>query len=353
MAETLFDAVAHVTGIIPRPQTTMGGTMSVASEAPAIHEGRLTRPDGRTVAWSETGVLDGRPILRIPGTPGSRLSLRADQTPWLERGLRIVNTERPGYGASTRHSGRTFLDHADDLVAILDELGIDRLPVYGGSGAGPYLLALGIRHPDRVEALTVIVGAATLEDDEAAQMIGLNQEGYRLSIAGDRDGMTALLTPVREQMLADPLATFRDTMETAPPADQAIMSDPLWQQAFVRGVTEALRPGVEGWVDESMLMYTGWDALDGGAVRPTLTWWHGDGDRNSPLSSVRRLLTQLPHARLEVWDHAGHLTPYHHEGVILDELLSRARSLARRPGICFSPAMHQATVGDAFGQTRG
>src|SRR3954467_7618942 len=132
MAETLFDAVAHVTGIIPRPHKTNGGTMSVASEASAIREGRLTRPDGRTIAWSETGVLDGRPVLRIPGTPGSRLSLRADQTPWIERGLRIINTERPGYGASTRHPGRTFLDHADDLVAILDELGIARLPVYAG-----------------------------------------------------------------------------------------------------------------------------------------------------------------------------------------------------------------------------
>src|SRR4051794_8853178 len=325
MAERLVGPPDRKPGMIRRLQITNGGTMSVASEASAIREGRLMRPDGRTIAWSETGVLDGRAILRIPGTPGSRLSLRADQTPWVERGLRIINTERPGYGASTRHPGRAFPDHADDLVAILDELGIDRLPVYGGSGAGPYLLALGSRYPDRVEALTVIVGAAPLQDDEAAQMIGLNQEGYRLSIAGDRDGMTALLTPVREQMLADPLATFRDTMETAPPADQEIMSDPLWQQAFVRGVTEALRPGVEGWVDESMLMYTGWDVLDVGAVRPSLTWWHGDGDRNSPLSSVRWLLTQLPHARLEVWDHAGHLTPYHHEGEILDELLSRAR----------------------------
>jgi hypothetical protein len=30
---------------------------------PAVHERRLTRSDGRTVAWVERGVRDGQPIL--------------------------------------------------------------------------------------------------------------------------------------------------------------------------------------------------------------------------------------------------------------------------------------------------
>src|SRR3954453_21059320 len=98
MAERLVGPPDPKPGMIRRLQMTDGGTMSVVSEAPAIREGRVTRPDGRTIAWAETGVLDGRPILRIPGTPGSRLSVRADQSPWLERGLRIINMERPGYG---------------------------------------------------------------------------------------------------------------------------------------------------------------------------------------------------------------------------------------------------------------
>jgi pimeloyl-ACP methyl ester carboxylesterase len=272
----------------------------------------------------EAGALDGRPILRVPGTPGSRLQVRPDQSPWLDRGLRMILTERPGFGASSRHPGRGFLDHADDLAAILDELGIDRLPILGGSGAGPYLLALAARHPDRVQAVTVAVGAAPIEDDEAELMIGLNAEGYWLAKAGDRDGMTALLTPVRESILAEPLASFREVMSTAPPSDQETMSDPAWQGYLIRGLTEALRPGVDGWVDESMLMFSGWFDLDVSAVRASLTWWHGDHDRNAPLPAVRRLLRQIPHARLVVWPDAGHLTPYHQEGAILDELLARS-----------------------------
>jgi pimeloyl-ACP methyl ester carboxylesterase len=289
-----------------------------------LREARLTRPDGRIVAWTESGVLDGRPLLRIPGTPGSRHAVRVDQAAWIERRLRVVTTERPGFGASTRLPGRGFLEPADDVAAILDELRIERLPVYAGSGGAPHLLALAARHPDRVAAATIVVGAAPNIDEEADQMIGLNAEGYRLARQGDRDGMTALLEPVREALLADPMASFRETMATAPRADQEIMGDPVWQQSLVRGIRESLRLGVEGWVDESMLMFSGWADLDLSQVRASLTWWHGDRDRNAPLSAVQRLLARVPHARLIVWQHAGHLTAYLKEPEILDELLGRA-----------------------------
>jgi len=70
--------------------------MSVLDE---LTERRITRSDGRTGAWTEWGPPDGTPLLRLPGTPGCRLSVRSDTTPWAERGLRIITTERPGFGA--------------------------------------------------------------------------------------------------------------------------------------------------------------------------------------------------------------------------------------------------------------
>jgi pimeloyl-ACP methyl ester carboxylesterase len=303
-----------------------------AMEQPFMNrEGRIVRPDGRTVAWSEAGDPDGRPVLRVPGTPGSRFSVRSDQSPWIERGLRMLTTERPGFGASTRLAGRRFVEPADDLAAILDELDIADLPVYGGSGAAPHILAFAARHPARTQAATIVVGAAPIDDDEAGELIGLNAEGYRLAKARDRDGMVRLLTPVRESMLADPLGSFRAVMETAPPLDQEIMNDPAWQESLVRGLTEAIRPGVEGWVDESMLMFAAWPDIDLAAIRTSLTWWHGDHDLNAPLSAVERLLEQLTHASLVVWPDAGHLMPHRHEAEILDELLARAGPAMSRP----------------------
>jgi pimeloyl-ACP methyl ester carboxylesterase len=220
------------------------------------HERRLRRPDGREVAWLEAGLPEGQPILRLPGTPGSRLQIRSDQSAWVDRGLRIVMTERPGFGASTPDNRLSWARHADDLAAILDALGLSSIPIYGGSGAAPYLLAFAAHHPDRVMALTVVVGAAPIDEEEAAELIGLNAAGYRLARDDDRAGMVRLLTPVRKAMLADPLASFRSVIDKAPPLDQEITRDIGWQQMLVRGMREALRQGVEGWVDESMLMFS-------------------------------------------------------------------------------------------------
>ena len=236
----------------------------------------------------------------------------------------MVMTERPGFGASSPAPRLSWARHADDLAAILDELGIHRIAVYGGSGAAPYLLTFAARHPDRVKAATVVVGAAPVEPNETTGLIGLNADGHRLARAGDRAGMVALLTPQRAALLADPLASFRAVMDRAPAQDQAIIGDPSWQAMLIRGIREALRQGVDAWVDESMLMFSDWAELDPTEVESSVTWWHGTGDRNVPLSAARRLVSRLPNARLEVWPDEGHLTPYLREGDILDELLARA-----------------------------
>jgi pimeloyl-ACP methyl ester carboxylesterase len=301
----------------------MDTTQAVTTLPDDVTDHRLTRPDGRIVAWSETGAPGGRPVLHVPGTPGSRLSLRADRTPWVERGLRMISTERPGYGASTRLEGRRFAEHADDTAAILDELGIEALPVYGASGASPHILAFAARHPERVTAATIMVGAAPLDAAEAEQQIELNALEYRLYQAGDLAEIWRITEEVRAELMADPMAAFRSAMASAPAADRLIIEDPAWQQGFVMGVTEALRQGAGGWYDEGLAELGPWD-FDPATVQADVTWWHADGDRNAPLSAARRLVSHLPSARLHVWQDAGHLTSYVREPEVLDELLARS-----------------------------
>ena len=282
----------------------------------------LTFRPGRPGAWTDWGEPDGIPLLRVPGTPGSRWSVRVDRTPWEERGLRVVTTERPGYGASTRLPGRRFREHADDLAEVLDHLGLDRVHLTGGSGSAPHELALCQYHPDRVVAATVVAGIAPLHDDEAGAMIPLNEQVWRLMRAGRRDEAAAVMAPLREAMLADPLAAFREIMDTAPPEDLAVIEDPDWQEGFARATVEALSAGLDGWVDEAQALDLDWD-VDPTAVPTSITWYHAVEDRNCPVTAARRLVDALPNGRLVEWTDAGHLTAYHLEGEILDELLAR------------------------------
>jgi pimeloyl-ACP methyl ester carboxylesterase len=289
-----------------------------------VRDRRLERPDGRVVAWSEWGPGDGLPLLRVPGTPGSRFGLRADRSVWADLGLRAITTERPGYGASTRLPGRRFAEPADDLAAILDHLGLDRVHVIGGSGSAPHQLAFAARHPDRVRAMTILVGAAPATDEEYAQLVGVNAEAHRLLQAGDLDGFRALLTRLREAIMADPLAAFRDIMDKAPDADREVMKEPGWQASIVVAAREALRPGIDGWADEGIAIETAWDDVDVEAVTTSVTWWHAPADANAALSAARRLVDRLPNARLVLFDeHEGHMAAHHREREILEELFAR------------------------------
>lgn len=297
--------MSHIDGTAPEP----------------VNDARLMLRDGRVLAWCEYGQREGRSVLQFQGTPGSRYSRHAKQEAYLDLGVRVIVADRPGYGASTRLPGRGMTVVADDAVALLDHLGLDRVHVVGGSGGGPLALAFAALHLERVRAATVVVGAAPLLEEDISGMIGLNRAGWYAA----RDGWEALhrlLAPVREELLRDPIAGLRHAMQSAPAVDQAVMEDPDWQRMIAEDVREALRPGVDGWVDEAMALRSSWD-FDPQAIGCSVTWWHGEHAANVPLSAVGRLTATMRGTELRVWTVAGHLESYHRHDEILTELLSR------------------------------
>ena len=285
-----------------------------------MRDERLTLKDGRTLAWREYGPPDGRPVLRFQGTPGSRMAHHPHEDSYDKLNARIISFDRPGYGASTRLPGRGIAQIADDGAELLDHLGLDVVHSSGQSGGGPHVLAFAARHPHRARAITVVVGAAPLEQADIDALIGLNRDAYYAA----RESWEAehrLLVPVREQLLADPLGGFKAIMDKAPPADVDVMNDPDWQRVFVDDIREALRPNAEGWADEGVALTNDWD-FDVADVKTSTVWWHGEHDANAPLSAVRRLLEKMEGVELRTWN-AGHLESYRRHDEILSELLSR------------------------------
>src|SRR6201993_1428969 len=140
-------------------------------------------PDGRTLAIEESGDPAGRPVLVHMGTPNSRLLYSPNVRDAAARGLRLISYDRPGYGGSTPHPGRTVADCAGDVRAICAELGIGRLAMWGISGGGPHVLACAALLPDLVTAAASLaslapVGAEGL--DWFAGMGQLNVDDFKL-----------------------------------------------------------------------------------------------------------------------------------------------------------------------------
>jgi len=154
--------------------------VSVTEDGVMYEDGEIQRRGGRTLAWRWWGEPGGTPVLRLQGTPGSRLYRHPD--PAIQRGLgvRYLMADRPGYGGSARLPGRGVADIGDDLAVLLDHHQLDRVPVMGTSGGGPHALAVAARHPGRIAAVSVIVGASPLEPDEVAAWVA-----FLASPAGD------------------------------------------------------------------------------------------------------------------------------------------------------------------------
>jgi pimeloyl-ACP methyl ester carboxylesterase len=293
-------------------------------------DGVLELRDGRELAWREGGDPEGYPVLRLQGTPGSRMSGLVHEPTWRELGLRVIKADRPGFGGSTRLPGRGIAVVADDLVELLDHLGLDRIALVGGSGGGPHVLALCALYPQRVSATTIVVGAAHEDESDLPQMIDVNAEAWRRAHEGGWEALHALCVEQRERILPDPLGGFRDIMAKAPPADQEIMNDPRWQAGLVTDIREALRQGAEGWADESMAIIQAWDFRPEDVAVP-LVWWHAPDDANVPFRSVERLVARLPTVDLRLWHTAGHLETFRREREVLEELVARARTASNRP----------------------
>lgn len=124
---------------------------------------RYTRSrDGTAIAWAETG--EGPPLLRA-GHWLSHLEHDWSSPVWrpvledLGRGRRLIRYDPRGTGLSDRSLGAADVEHlADDLEAVADAAGLDRVPVYAISQSVPVALTFAARHPDRVSRLVLVNG---------------------------------------------------------------------------------------------------------------------------------------------------------------------------------------------------
>ncbi len=107
----------------------------------------LQTTTGRRIGSAEYGDPNGAPVLWCHGGPGSRLEPAWLSVPALARGLRIIGIDRPGYGLSDPHPGRSILDVVDDAYEVVDQLSLDQFATVGVSTGGTSHLPSPQPHP--------------------------------------------------------------------------------------------------------------------------------------------------------------------------------------------------------------
>jgi pimeloyl-ACP methyl ester carboxylesterase len=270
--------------------------------------------DGRTLAYAIWGDRTGFPVLVLHGTPGCRLGRWPDEQVYTEAGICWITHDRAGYGQSTRRPGRRVADEVDDVVALADELGLERFGVWGGSGGGPHVLACAALLPHRVSRAVCAVGLAPfgtpgLERDE--WLAGMDPENVKEVgwIEAGEETLTRELerqyAEEKERVAVDPSRLFENF--DLSDSDRAEMARPELQQVIRESVAEAGANGVGGSVDDGLAFVSRPWGFDVGQITVPVLIRYGATDVFVPPAHGRWLAAHVPGCVVKVDDDAGHL----------------------------------------------
>jgi pimeloyl-ACP methyl ester carboxylesterase len=265
---------------------------------------RLQLRGGRWLGYAEYGDPAGRPVFYFQGFPGSRLS-HPDEDVTAQLDARLIVIDRPGFGLSDFQPGRTLLDWPQDVVEVADQLGIERLPIVGISGGGPYVLACAHAIPQRLTAAAAVAGAAPFYvQDATREMTALRQLGAAL--ARRAPWLLRPLLALGGNPRRSPERFLRRFSAGMCPADQAILAVPHIRAMFLRSYAEAARSGVRGMAWELRLFARPWGFRLEDISMP-VHLWHGGQDHTTPPNMARCVAQTLPRCHPVFLPDQGHL----------------------------------------------
>lgn len=250
-----------------------------------------------TLAYYEAGEAGptgaGLPLVMLHGGgPGaSAWSNFGRALPGFAEDFRTILVDQPGFGSSDKPAvvGNYYRFAADAVVALLDELGIEKVHLLGNSLGGGTAMRLALSCPDRVGRL-ILMGPGGLS--------------LNLFHADPTEGVRRLMDfgqePTREHLRA-----FISCMVV----DQSLVTDELVEERFA----DATAPGArEAMASMGWSFYNPETAEDGMLWREAhrlrkhtlLTW--GREDRVNPLDGAMVALKTIPKASLHVFPNCGH-----------------------------------------------
>ena len=234
------------------------------------------------LAHREAG--SGRPLVLLHAFPLSS-AMWLEQREILGARCRVITPDQRGFGGSPLGEDPPSLTAcADDVLALLDRLGLDSV-VLGGLSMGGYVaMELLRRAPERVGALILADTKAEADAPEA------KQGRQRTAETVEREGTAQLA----ETML--PALLGATTLERR----SAVVGR-------VRGLVASAPPAAVAWASRAMAERPeSFDVLRAVAV-PALVVV-GEQDTLSPVAQAQEMVDALPHGRLAVVPEAGHLS---------------------------------------------
>lgn len=234
------------------------------------------------------------------GTPGSRFHLFSHLATKITQGnIRVIASERPGYGLSDPKPDRTIWDWAGDFQQLADHLEIERFSLVGISCGGPHAIACAYAMPRRVIKAAVICGIGPL--DVPGAMDNVSAE-IQMCVRGG-EPLIAFINQLVGMVQADPDAFVTYFLGRLPESDRKVITEdmvPLFRDFAIKAARRT-----DGMVDDYRLLAKPWEIrLE--EIHVPIHFWHSDRDESVPLSHVQYLTGCIPNAILNKVTGVGH-----------------------------------------------
>ena len=283
--------------------------------------------DGRTLGYVDTGDPEGHPLFYFHGGPGSRLEGLLYDELNQQLGIRMIATDRPGFGLSDFQEDRTYLDWPGDIRELADQLGIDRFAVLGWSSGGPHAAAVAHGIPHRLTAVAVVAGEGPYASDDLPRSVlnGATFSGSRanrLLIWSANHGswlMRTLFTLARILIFANPAdvgaGSFGSDMSAK---DRQLFA----RREFTASMVEALRQGAEGWTHEFIMERVDWPFKLADIHAPRVLVFHGEEDRGVDPRICEYVCRRIPTCdEPTIYPGEGHSVVYYRYEEIVQAML--------------------------------
>ena len=206
----------------------------------------------------------------------------------LARFSRVVLFDRRGAGQSDRPAQESTIDErSQDVLAVMDDIGLERATVLGSADGGPVAITFAAAHPDRTEALVISSSWARFAHaPDYPQGYSEAAQAAWLDVVSDRWGSEA-----------KPLFLGRLVRRLADDAE--------WRRALARMERLAASPGAAVAHFQAMYKVDVRPLL--AAVRAPTLVLHATGDGVVPIQHGRYIAENIPGARLVELEGTDHL----------------------------------------------
>lgn len=257
--------------------------------------------DGRMLGYAVTGDPDGQPALTFHGIPNGRLGAAVFDQVGRELGVRIIAPERPGVGVSDPDPDRELTDWPADVAELLDALDIDKAPVLGISGGGPYALACGAVAPERFPRIAVCCSVGPVES--ASRLLRF----LALGAIHVPWAIRAFLGLEIRSARYLPEWTIGRRVKGAAPRDEAVWRGDVGKLLVASIPAACQHHGTAAFVRDLQLLGQDWGfALE--AIDVPVGIWHGGGDQINPVEMGEYLRDAIPTSEAYIYPELGHLS---------------------------------------------